>query len=561
VPDFDFLQLQLADPEIAQVTAEYQAIGAAWDSATTSQQRREAFDRWDALRRRLETWEAVVHLHFQQDTRNADYRRRREYCDALRPQLTDLAVGMKRKLMACPHRGELEARFGSHLFELWKADLLAFDPAIQDDLVREATLEAEYTELLAAAKLSFQGGTYNHSEIVKFREHLDRDTRQAAERVRWGWYAAEAPRLDRIYDDLVKLRDGMARKLGFRDFIGMGYQRMKRVDYTQADVERFRAAVRDEVVPLGLELRRRQASELGLDRLKYWDEALFDAQGNPAPQGDHDWMIQRAQTMFNGLGGGMGEFFQLLVDAHLIDLKSREGKAGGGFCTSFPTYGFPFIYANFNGTKGDVEVFTHEMGHALQAYLSREQPVSDYLFPTYESCEIHSMGLEFLTWPWMDQFFGPDAERFRRIHLLQALLFLPYGVSVDHFQHLVYANPGATPQERHEMWREMERTYLPWREYGDLPHVSQGGFWQFQRHIYLSPFYYIDYTLAQTCALQLWSRAEKDRPATFAAFLALCRRGGEAPFQELAKSAGLVSPFEPNCLGDVVRQARITLGV
>lgn len=558
---FDFDRLQLADPALADVTAEYQAIDASWDAARSADERRAAFDRWDALRRRLETWEAVVHLHFQQDTRNAEYRRAREYCDGLRPQLTELAVNMKRKLMASPHRGELEARFGAHLFNLWKADLLSFDPAIQEDLVRESRLEAEYVELQASAKLEFRGRTFNHSEIVKFREDQDRGTREAAERVRWGWYAAESERLDRIFDDLVKLRDGMARKLGFRDFIGLGYERMKRVDYDQQDVERFRAAVRDEIVPLGLEARRRQAQELGVESLKYWDEAIFDSRGNPAPQGDHDWMVERALAMFRGLGGGMEEFFRLMVDSHLIDLKSREGKAGGGFCTSFPTYGYPFIFANFNGTKGDVEVFTHEMGHALQAYLSREQPVADYLFPTYESCEIHSMGLEFLTWPWMDEFFGPDAERFRRLHLLQSLLFLPYGVSVDHFQHLVYANPQATPAERHEMWREVERIYLPWRDYGDLPHVARGGFWQFQRHIYLSPFYYIDYTLAQTCALQLWSRAEQDRPATFAAFLALCRRGGEAPFQDLARSAGLTSPFQPNCLSDVVRQARATLGI
>lgn len=556
---FDFLQLQLADPTIDEVAAEYQAVAAAWDAATTPAERSAAFDRWDELRRRLETWEAVVDVHFQQDTRSAEYKRARDYCDRLRPQLTDLAVRFKRKLLDSPHRPELESRFGSHLFDLWKADLLSFNPEIQDDLVRESQLGAEYTERLAAAKLDFQGRTYNHSEIVKFREHLDRSVRHDAERVRWSWYAAERPQLDRIFHDLVRLRHAMARKLGFRDFIGLGYERMKRVDYTQADVARFRQAVRDEVVPLGLEARRRQTADLSLDRLRYWDEALFDPLGNPAPQGDHDWMIGQAQAMFDGLGRGMGEFFRMMVDSHLIDLKSREGKAGGGFCTSLPTYGKPFIYANFNGTKGDVEVFTHEMGHALQAYLSRNQPVADYLFPTYESCEIHSMGLEFLTWPWMDKFFGPDAERFRRIHLLQSLLFLPYGVAVDHFQHLVYASPDASPDDRHAMWQEMERTYLPWRDYGDLPHVDRGGFWQFQRHLYLSPFYYIDYTLAQTCALQLWSRAQRDPAATLDAFIELCKRGGEAPFQQLARSAGLTSPFEAGCLSDVVRQARSTL--
>jgi M3 family oligoendopeptidase len=319
--------------------------------------------------------------------------------------------------------------------------------------------------------------------------------------------------------------------------------------------------VRAQVVPLSLELRRRQQETLGLDKLMFWDEALHDRHGNPTPLGDHDWMLVRAQEMFDALGGGLDDFFRLMTRSRLMDLKNREGKAGGGFCTSFPTHGVPYIFANFNGTKGDVEVFTHEMGHAFQAYESRGQRLLDYLWPTFESCEIHSMSLEFLTGPQMDKFFGDDAERFRRIHLAQSLLFIPYGVAVDHFQHLVYARPEATPAERHAMWQEMERMYLPWRDYGDLPHVPQGGFWQFQRHIYLMPFYYIDYTLAQTCALQFWVRSRRNFREAMEAYVALCRRGGEAPFQQLARSAGLKSPFETGGLAEVVAQARAALEV
>jgi M3 family oligoendopeptidase len=453
----------------------------------------------------------------------------------------------------------VERKFGPQAFALWDADVLAFDPAIIDDLVREANLQAEYNELTAGAKLQFRGQTYNLSGIVKFREDADRQTRHDSETVRWQWYADNRPQLDRIYGDLVRLRHEMAKKLGFADYIGLGYKRMKRVDYSQADVEQFRAEVREHLVPLAVELRKQQGTKLGVDKLMFWDDAVHDPAGNPAPHGEHDWMVERATRMFDSMGKDLGDFFRLMVQSKLTDLKNREGKAGGGFCTSFPSYGLPFIFANFNGTKHDVEVFTHEMGHAYQGYQSRNQPLVDYLWPTYESCEIHSMGLEFLTWPHMDQFFEQDAERFRRVHLTQGLLFIPYGVAVDHFQHLVYARPDATPAERHAMWQEMERMYLPWRDYGDLPHVASGGFWQFQRHIYLSPFYYIDYTLAQTCALQLWVRSQKDPAGTLAAYNALCARGGEAPFQELARSAGLVSPFQKGCLKSVVEQAKVAL--
>ncbi|MFM7843462.1 MAG: M3 family oligoendopeptidase [Planctomycetota bacterium] len=555
----DFSEMTVARPTVEEVQARYAGLNAAWQQATCADQRLAVLHDWDQLRRHLETWEALVQLRFQQDTQDAQARAEREYADGIRPQLTAPAMEFKRQVLASEHRQEVVVKYGQHLLDLWAADIVTFAPEIAADLVAESQLEAEYTELLAAARIEFQGRSVNLSEIVKYREHADRAVRYAAERARWGWFAENRQQLDRIFGDLVRLRHGMARKLGFDNFIGLGYQRMKRVDYSQADVERFRAGVREYVVPLAQELRRRQQTRLPVEELMFWDEPVHDARGNPAPQGDHDWMIARAQEMFQEMGGDLGPFFQLMIDTHLMDLKNRDTKAGGGFCTAFPDYGVPYIFANFNGTKGDVEVFTHEMGHAFQAYQSRHQPVLDYLWPTYESCEIHSMSLEFLTWPHMEKFFGAEAERFRQIHLMQSILFIPYGVAVDHFQHLVYAEPEATPERRHAMWQEVERMYLPWRNYGDLPHVRDGGFWQFQRHIYLSPFYYIDYTLAQTCALQFWRRSTRDFGAALASYTELCARGGAAPFQALCQSAGLVSPFTADGLRDVVADARTTL--
>ena len=546
-------------PTLAQVAADYQEFAAALDAATAASERLAVIQAWDDLRRRLETWNALVDLRFQQDTANAEFKAAREYRDELQPQLTNLEIQLKRRLLASPLRNELEQQFGPQVFALWEADLMTFDPAIESQLVRESKLQAEYSELTASAQVTFRGQNYNLSGIAKFREDADRATRHEAEQVRWQWFAENRPALDRIYGELTALRHEMAGTLGFENYIGLGYKRMKRVDYNQDDVQRFRAEVRQHLVPLVAQLRQRQAASLAVDRLMFWDDAIHDPRGNPAPLGDHDWLVRQAQKMFDEMDPRLGEFFRLMVASRLTDLKNRDRKAPGGFCTMFPTYGLPFIFANFNGTKGDVEVFTHEMGHAYQGYMSRQQPLVDYLWPTYESCEIHSMGLEFLTWPHMEKFFGAAADRFRRIHLTQALMFIPYGVAVDHFQHLVYARPHATPAERHAMWQEMERTYLPWRDYGDLPHVSTGGFWQFQRHIYLSPFYYIDYTLAQTCALQLWVRSQQDAAGTLAAYNALCARGGEAPFQQLARGAGLVSPFDPGCLRDVVRQAEAAL--
>jgi M3 family oligoendopeptidase len=374
--------------------------------------------------------------------------------------------------------------------------------------------------------------------------------------MRWTWFAKHREQFDSIFDQLVRVRHSMAEKLGYTNYIEVGYQRMHRVGYAQADVERFRAQVREHVVPLTNELRRRQSQTLGIDPLMAWDQEIYDPAGNPVPRGDADWMVERAQEMFGELGGGMDRLFSQMTSRNLIDLKSRPGKGPGGFCDVLPDFGMPFIFANSDGTMSDVTVFTHEMGHAFQCYQSLNQPLVEYIFATEDACEIHSMGLELLSWPQMKYFFGDDAERYCKLHLAKQLLFFPYGVAVDHFQHLIYANPSATAADRAAMWQEMEQIYQPSLRWGDLAHPAGGRRWQAQIHIFSYPFYYIDYTLALTCALQLWARAAEDRNGAMDAYFKLCRRGGEAAFGELVKSAGLVSPFEEGCLKRAVDRAR-----
>ena len=547
-------------PDLGALAERIEALRSDLAGAGTVEACLEAVRVWDGLRRQVETYSSLVHLRFNQDTTDPERKAARQAWDEAEPRWTELEVAMKRALLAHPLRTGLEQVLGAQAFALWESDALAFDPAIKADLARESALGAEYTELLASAELTFAGEQLNLSSIQKHRQSAEADVRHGAELVTWEWFGAHGESLDRIYDDLVQLRTSMARQLGFDDFVGLGYRRMCRVDYSQADVERLRAGVRDHVVPLAAELRRRQAAALGLERLYAWDEYVHDRQASPTPGGDHDWMMARAREMFDAMGD-LGPFFRSMDDGGFLDLADRKGKAGGGFCTGFPTHGMPFVYANFNGTKGDVEVFSHEMGHAFQSWKSRGLALSDYLWPTYESAEVHSMSLEFLTWPHMERFFGADAERFRRTHLTEAIVFLPYGTAVDHFQHEVYARPDLTPAERHDLWLTMERTYLPWRDWGDLAYPAKGGRWQQQRHIYLAPFYYIDYVLAQTCALQFWVRAQRDPDGAMGAFVTLCERGGAAPFQELVRSAGLTSPFEEGCLTEVVGQARIALGV
>jgi M3 family oligoendopeptidase len=555
----DFRTYKLPTPAYDAIAREYAELEEELKSASSGDAAIAVVEKWDLLRRRLSTWNQLVLIRFSQDTRNEDFKRTREYRDDLEPKLTNLAVAFKKRLIASPHRDAIAQHFGEHAFALWRCDVASFEPAIEADLAEQSKLEASYTELVASAKLEFRGETLTLTEIVKYDEHPDRSVRHEAARVRWGWYDEHRAEFDEIFDKLVQLRHSMALKLGFKNYVEFAYVLMHRVDYGQAEVERFREQVRTSVVPLVAENRLRQAERLGVDQLMAWDEGLLDPAGNPQPRGDAEWMMDRATEMFGELGPGIDEFFHQMRDGNLMDLVCREGKGGGGYCTGLPDFGLPFIFANFNGTMHDVGVFTHEMGHAYQNHSSRHQPLEDYLWPTMEACEIHSMGLEFLTWPQMELFFGDGAERFRWMHLTQKLAVIAYIAAVDHFQHLVYAKPTASVDERAAMWQGMERLYLPWLDWGNLAYPASGRRWQAQLHIYRCPFYYIDYALALVCAMQLWVRAETDRAGAMASYELLCRRGGEAAFVELATSAGLTSPFDAGCLERVVAQAERVL--
>lgn len=550
------ITLEVPDITFEEVLSNYQKVVAELNAAPDAKSRIACVQQWDLLRRRLDTWYWLIDLKFQQDTQNEEFKKNLQARDALWPRFTELAIALKRKLLKDPFRNEIASAFGSHAIALWEADILTYEPSIQQNLISESKFKADYIALTASAKLHFQENTYNISEIQKFAEVSERDVRHNASRALWAWFESNGNELDAMFENLVALRTDMAKKLGFKNFIGLSYELMKRVDYTQKDVENYRREVLETVVPLAKKIREKQKKRLGLEKLYAYDTSLFSPKGNPKPKGEHDFLLQKAGEMFDSMDVRVKDFFQLMKNSRLLDLKSREGKAYGGFCTYFPSMGLPFVFANFNGTMEDVRVFTHEMGHAFQSYSSRTLSLLDYQNPTFDSCEIHSMSLEFLTMPHMDKFFeGTQAKEFCDIQLAQSLVFLPYGVAIDHFQHLIYENPSSLPAERHAMWQEMEKTYLPWVDWHDLAYPAKGGRWQLTPHLYLNPFYYIDYTLALCVALQFWILSEEDREGAMRNYVALCERGGEASFQDLIQSAGLKSPFEKGGLEEVAMRA------
>jgi M3 family oligoendopeptidase len=549
--------------DIHAATPTRESLAAAYDHINTMLDEGDlepALKTWDKLRCEIDCWSALASLHFEQDTTDEAAKAARDYRDELMPTATAHEIALKKRLLAHQGREAIEAIAGGHALKLWETDVTTFDPSIEPDLQEESRLDARYTALLSSAKIDIDGEIVNLSGLDPFAQSLDRDLRHRTAAARWNFFETNAAEFDEIYDQLVKLRHGMAKKLGFASYTELAYRKMRRVDYNAADVARYRDQVAAHVVPLVSSIMEARRAANGWDKLYAWDETLTDPAGNPKPAGGHDFLVEQAQKMFDAMSPEMADFFRAMNEGGFLDLKNRPTKAPGGFCTSFANAGMPFIFANFNGTHHDIDVFTHEMGHAFQNYASREQPGFDYLWPTMESAEIHSMSLEVLAYPQIALMVGEaNADRYRRMHLIESLAFLPYGVLVDHFQHEVFANPEATPEERHAIWRKLERRYMPWRDYGDIAYAAKGARWQAQGHIYGVPFYYIDYTLALCCALQFWVKSRTDYAAAMEDYVALCARGGAAPFQSLVASAGLISPFEPGALESVVKDAQAVL--
>ena len=486
-------------------------------------------------RRNFETMGTLAYIRYTLNTEDLFYEGEKNFFDRIGPRYEKKVSDYYRELL---NARDLEEDLGKQIFTIAELTLKTISSEVIDDMKEENLLSTRYTKLLASAKFVFKGRELTLSGMSALTQSTDREVRRKASHEVSRFFEQNVGSFDDIYDGLVRIRTRIAGKLGFDDFIQLAYARMQRSDYGPVDVKRLRGRILKEIVPQTLDIREKQRESLGLDRLCYYDESLWFNEGNPKPRVSGEALIEEGLKMYGEFSRETGELFSLMVDNSLINWENRRGKSQGGYTTFIDDYRVPFIFANFNGTRGDVNVLTHEFGHSLNAYLSRDYALPEYRSPTLEACEIHSMGMEFLIYPWTDRLFD-SGERYRRCHGNGAMVFLPYASAVDEFQHRVYENWEAEPTERRGMWREIEQKYMPYRNYEDDPFLDGGGFWYRQRHIFESPFYYIDYAIAQLCALELADIASENRDRALESYFTLCRSGGSKPFADLVKAGGL----------------------
>ncbi|MBY7144186.1 M3 family oligoendopeptidase [Virgibacillus sp. NKC19-3] len=539
-------------PDMEEEKHKFDLLLDNFTGAKSPEEAKNAVNAINVFRQRLSTLFELVFIRASIDTNDTFYQEERDFTDEMEPELTAMDTAFYEELITSPYRKQLEKQYGTQLFQIADFQIKEFSPKIIQLLQKENRLMTEYSKLVASAEVEFEGETYTLAQIEPFMQDTDRDRRKQAVQASTGFFEKNATTFDDIYDQLVKVRHDMATTLGYKNFVELGYIRMQRFDYNPDMVAVFRKQVRDIIVPVASKLYQKQAERIGVNALKFHDENVVFKNGNAKPKGSSTWIIENGIKMYEALSEETKEFFHYMLDHNLMDLKAKKGKEAGGYCTYLEDYQSPFIFANFNGTSGDVDVLTHEAGHAFQNYASRDIGVPEYLHPTHEAAEIHSMSMEFFTWPWMKLFFNEDTDKYKYAHLAGGLTFIPYGVAVDEFQHLVYENPEWTPDERKQAWKKLEQIYLPHRDYDGNAYLEAGAFWQRQGHIYEDPFYYIDYTLAQICAFQFWKRSRKNQAAAWNDYVNLSKLGGSKSFLELVETANLHSPFEPGTLESVV---------
>ena len=547
-----FSEMPYVRPDMQAAFKEMDGLTARVKSAASAGEVLAAYKEMDALMSKVDTPLSIASIRHTVNTTDQFYAGEDEFINEQYPLIAEKTQAFSRAVYDSPFREELVKEMGSLLFKNIELDLKSFSPEIIPLMQEENKLCTEYQKLYASARLEFMGKTVTIAQLGPYKQDPDRAVRKAAIEAEGSFFDQHQAELDEIYDKLVKNRTEQAKKLGFDNYVPLGFLRMGRNCYSPEDLASFRSQVVRDLVPLCVKVKERQTARLGIDHFMFYDDAIKFKDGSAKPQGTPDEIMAAGKKMYHELSKETGEFIDLMIDNELFDVIATEGKAPGGYCTSLPEYKYPFIFSNFNGTSGDVDVLTHEAGHAFASYIaSRMIDIAANRHPTMEGAETHSMSMEFLTAPWHHLFFGPMTDKYELSHAEDALTFIPYGCLVDHFQYEVYSHPEMTPKERNETWARLEKLYRPYIDFEGVPFYGRGAGWQRQTHIYQSPFYYIDYCLAQVMSLQFFALSLKDREEAWDKYMAFVKLGGTKTFIDLAHAVDMRSPIDEGCVKDV----------
>ena len=540
-----------------RVKTELAAITEKMKNAASYEEAKAAYFDFESIMSDLRDAYTIVSIRHTVDTRDKFYDDENEFLSEAFPELSPYTVAFSNALYDGKFKADFEKEFGKQLLSMIELERKSFSEKNIPLQQKEAKLCNEYEKIIASAEIDFDGEKRNLYGVMKYFEDEDREVRKAAWKKYEEFFASHEKRFEEIWDELIKVRNEQGRNLGFENFIPLGYMQQGRTDYNAADVASFREQVKEELVPLCSKLYEAQAKRLNLDKVRVYDENCVFADGNATPIGNDDELVEIAREMYKDMSKETGEFIDFMIDHELLDLKNKPGKASTGYMTSILKYKAPFVFSCFNGTIGDIQVLTHELGHAFAGYEAmRNQPIADYYSESTDIAEIHSMSMEQFAYPYAEKFFGDKADKFRFQHLQEAITFVPFGVAVDEYQHIVYAHPELTPKERTAEWKKLEQKYLPSRDYDDLEFFGRGGWWYHKIHIFLYPFYYINYTLTTMGAMEFKKKMHEDKTSAWNDYMNLCKVGGSKSYLETLAYANLSDPFKPGSVKKAISFAK-----
>ncbi|MBQ7795444.1 MAG: M3 family oligoendopeptidase [Lachnospiraceae bacterium] len=545
------MEIPYKRPDVDAMLETCAKLTADFENAASAAEQIAIFKEFETEKGHYLTYSCLSNIRNSVDTQDPFYIEEQAFYDKIDPVATQCFNTFTKKVIESKFQAELRKEFGDYFFDCLEMEQKSFSPDIMELMTEENALCSEYEQLYASARIEFGGKICNISQLSAFRQSPDRAVRKAAIEAEGKFFDSLQDQIEEIYDRLVKNRTKQAKILGYENFVELAYIRRHR-SYTKEDVAKFRQQVLEVMVPKNLEYKKKQAANIGIEDFKFYDDDFFFADGNPMPKYNTAQILKLAQKMFGEMSAETKELIDLMIENDLFDIEARNGKRNAGYCVTIQDFGYPFIFSNSNGTSGDIKTLTHECGHALAAYTTQkliEYPALRHA--PMEACETHSMSMEFLTSPWHHLFFEEDAAKYSEHLAKSASYFIPYSVIVDYFQELVYSNPDWTKEERNHAWLELEKQFRPYIDFADLPFYSRGGGWQRQIHITCMPFYYIDYSIAQTLAIQFFALFLKDKESAWEKYMKFVKIGGKMNIDQTIEACGLTSPFTPGSLAEI----------
>ena len=478
----------------------------------------------------------------------------------IEPKLKPIQNEIRAKYLDSPHRAELP-RDRYHVFDRAQANRRAlFREANIPRETELAELEQQYQKIIGAMTVTFRGEERTPAQMAPFLEENDRSVRQTAWELVAERRLAERDTLDALFDRMLALRVAIAREAGFPDFVAYAFRSRERFDYGVRETTDFHRAIERVVVPLANQLQEERRRALGVETLRPWDLAV-DPLGRPPlrPFRDVEQLAKGVEAIFTSVDPDLGGQFAYMRSHGLLDLINRKGKAPGGYQTTLEDDRLPFIFMNAVGLDSDVRTLLHEGGHAFHALASRGEPLAAYRESPIEFCEVASMAMELLGARDLERFYDDqDANRSYRQLLEGIVQILPWIATVDAFQHWIYAHPDQTRDDRRQAWAALLDRFggiVDWSGSEEARAHS----WHRQLHIFLYPFYYIEYGIAQLGALQVWQRALTDRSGAVAAYRRALSLGGARPLPELFAAADIRFDFHERTLAPLMDALRAEL--